>query len=62
MMVVAVVRGDNVVSLEVVSRNPFSLRMLLSSSSTRVEKVVYRLKGPSTLTRHLLILVCKRIL
>ena len=44
-------------SLEVVGLNPFTLRVLLGTSSSRIEEVIYRLEGSAPLARHFLILV-----
>lgn len=62
MMVIAVVRWNNFVALEVVGWDPLSLRVFLSSSGSWVEEVVHWLESSTTLTWNLLIFVCKRIL
>jgi hypothetical protein len=59
---VVVVRRDHFISREVVSRDAFSLGMLLGSSRSRIEKIVDRLESSPTLSRHFLVLVGERIL
>lgn len=61
-MVIAALRWNDFLTLEVVGRNSLSLGVLLGTSSTWVEEIVHWLKGSSTLTRYLLVLLCKWIL
>ena len=57
-VMVAVVRRNYFIALEMVSWDAFSLRMLLGTSSTRVEEIVYWLEGSTTLSRYLLVFLC----
>ena len=61
-VMVAVMRWNDIIALEMVSWDALSLRMFLITSSAWVEEVVNWLEGSATLSRYLLVLICKRIL
>ena len=57
-VMVAIMRWNNVIALEMVSWDALSLRMLLVTSSAWVEEVVNWLECSTTLSRYLLVLIC----
>lgn len=57
-----VLRRDDVTTLEVMSRDPLPLRVLLGTCGPRVEEIVHALESSASLSRHFLVLVLERIL